>query len=211
MAVDFAVEQSTSMTLLDKAKGGDSAAWDLLVHLYTPLIFRRCRALNLTQEDASDVVQEVFLKLLNGLPKFEARVNGGFRNWLRTITRNEVTNWFRTRTREFDAVGGTDAMLRCLDFPEVVTDESLLSSAKPSETQDALHEALRRIRAEFSDQAWLAFWRTKVDGMPSARVAEELKITDGAVRTSGYRVLRRLKQLIGDQDSSEPESASRDE
>lgn len=196
------------MTLLDKAKGGDHAAWDLLVRIYTPLIFRRCRSMNLTQEDAGDVVQEVFLKLWKGLHQFEARVDGGFRNWLRTVTRNEVNNWFRSRPEELDAIGGTDAMLRCLEFPEIVTDVSLLSSATPNETKIALQEALARIRPEFSERDWRLFTRTQVDGLADKQAAEELGLSHGAARMALSRVRMRLKELIGDTEHSDSQISS---
>lgn len=196
------------MTLLEDAKAGDNGAWDLMVRIYTPLVYRRCRTLNLSRDDASDVAQEVFLKLFNGLSKFEARANGGFRNWLRTITRHEVSNWFRTRANELDAVGGTAAMLRCLDFPAVVTDDSLLSSVKPNETQQALREALGRIRPEFSERDWMLFVRTQVDGLSDKQVAEELRISHGAARTALSRIRMRLKELIGDTEDPDIESDS---
>lgn len=202
-AVSSDVDQSTSHTLLDRARSGDHEAWDLMVRIYTPLIFRRCRALNLSREDSGDVVQDVFLKMWTKLKTFEVRADGGFRNWLQTITRHAVTDWFRTRPGELEAVGGSEAMLRCLNLPAVLTEDSLLSSSGPGESQAALREALSRIQSEFSTRDWQAFCRVRIEGQAPRDVAQELAMTYGSVRTAVYRVQRRLKMLIGDLDGPE--------
>jgi RNA polymerase sigma-70 factor (ECF subfamily) len=42
------------------------------------------------------------------------------------------------------------------------------------------------------------FWRTAVDGSPASVVAEEFGTTSAAVRQAKARVLRRLKEAVGD-------------
>lgn len=53
-------------------------------------------------------------------------------------------------------------------------------------------------RSEFEPRSWQAFWRSAVDGIPTAVVAEELGVTAAAVRQSRSRILRRLRQQLGD-------------
>jgi DNA-directed RNA polymerase specialized sigma24 family protein len=54
------------------------------------------------------------------------------------------------------------------------------------------------IRNEFEERTWQALWRTTVDGRSPAEVAGELNMTAGAVRVAKSRVLRRLRQELGD-------------
>jgi len=58
--------------------------------------------------------------------------------------------------------------------------------------------ALELIRAEFEDRTWQAFWRVTVDGQPTKDVAQELGVTPSAVRLAKSRVLRRLREELGD-------------
>lgn len=191
--------EATSLTLLEAARNHQPEAWDLMVRIYGPIVFRRCRSMDVSEEDAQDIVQDVFRKLLRKLRSWEPQERGGFRNWLRTMTRNTVIDFFRSRDRDFDGAGGSDLFD---NFPEVVT-ESSFSTAQPSDTRNALLEAVQSVRGEFNDKTWNAFWRTTVDGQNAREVGEELGMGHGAVRMAKSRVLGRLKDLIGDFDTGE--------
>jgi RNA polymerase sigma-70 factor (ECF subfamily) len=45
---------------------------------------------------------------------------------------------------------------------------------------------------------WAAFQRVAVDGLPAARVAEELGLSENAVLQAKSRILKRLRQEAGD-------------
>jgi len=57
---------------------------------------------------------------------------------------------------------------------------------------------LETIRGEFEVRTWQAFWRTTVDGQPPAYVADDLQMSVAAVYMAKSRVLRRLRQAIGE-------------
>jgi RNA polymerase sigma-70 factor (ECF subfamily) len=58
--------------------------------------------------------------------------------------------------------------------------------------------ALEQVRAQFQAQTWQAFWRTAVDGVSPAEVVGELGMSLAAIRQAKSRVLRRLKQEMGE-------------
>jgi RNA polymerase sigma-70 factor (ECF subfamily) len=58
--------------------------------------------------------------------------------------------------------------------------------------------ALDRIRAEFEERTWSAFWRMAVEGRTAKDVGADLAMSPGAVRVAKSRVLRRLRQELGD-------------
>ena len=51
---------SVSSTLLERVKARRPEAWERLVDLYAPVVYRWCRQSGVRREDAADVVQEVF-------------------------------------------------------------------------------------------------------------------------------------------------------
>ena len=57
---------------------------------------------------------------------------------------------------------------------------------------------LQLVRAEFENRAWGAFWRTAVEGQAPADVAEDLGMSVQAVYKAKSRVLRRLREELGD-------------
>jgi RNA polymerase sigma-70 factor (ECF subfamily) len=76
--------------------------------------------------------------------------------------------------------------------PEDVDDES------PSQLSELYHRALSLVRTEFEDATWMAFWRVVVDGQSPALVAQELGVSAAAIRQAKSRILRRLKQEVGE-------------
>lgn len=58
--------------------------------------------------------------------------------------------------------------------------------------------ALKQIQSDFQASTWLAFWRVVIDGQSTAVVAEELGMTLASVRQAKSRILRRLRQQLGD-------------
>jgi RNA polymerase sigma-70 factor (ECF subfamily) len=57
---------------------------------------------------------------------------------------------------------------------------------------------LRQVQHQFEDRTWTAFWRVTVENRLPAEVACELGITANAVRQAKSRVLRRLKEEMGE-------------
>ena len=62
--------------------------------------------------------------------------------------------------------------------------------------RDLFHWAAEQVQGEFRDRSWQAFWRTTVSGEKIATVADELKMSIGAIYIARSRVMTRLKQRI---------------
>jgi RNA polymerase sigma-70 factor, ECF subfamily len=186
----------TSRSLLERIRADDAAAWQRLVTLYAPLVCSWCRRWGLQDQDAADVLQEVFQAVVANIAGFRKGSGGGtFRGWLRTITDNKVRDLFRRLGREPRAVGGSEAQTRLAQVPMPPDHDA---SASAPEERGLLHRALEVIRGEFHERTWQAFWRTAIDGRPSADVATELSMNAGAVRVAKSRVLHRLREELGD-------------
>ena len=61
--------------------------------------------------------------------------------------------------------------------------------------------AAERIRGEFQDSTWQAFWRTTIEERDGKEVAESLGLSVGAVYVAKSRVIARLKQEIQSVDA----------
>ena len=62
--------------------------------------------------------------------------------------------------------------------------------------QEVFRWAARRVRQQFEEDTWRAFWLTGVDGESIKEVAKLLGKTPGAVRIARCRVLARIKQEV---------------
>jgi RNA polymerase sigma-70 factor (ECF subfamily) len=189
---------TTSSSLLARVQANDTTAWDRLVALYAPLLFHWCRQWHLPDQDAADVLQEVFQAVATHVSSFRREKEGdSFRGWLRTIARNKVRDHFRRLQREPEGAGGTEAQLWIGQLAAPPAPEEDSSGGGEAE-RDLFHRALELIRREFEERTWQAFWRTAVDGQAARDVAADLAMSPGAVRVAKCRVLQRLREELGD-------------
>lgn len=190
----------TPLSLLERVKANDPAAWRRFVDLYTPLVVHWCRQGGLGEADVADAVQEVFLSVSRHLVRFrKERPGDTFRGWLRAVCRSKVNDIFRRRSGEAVAAGGSEAQAQLAGHPD--PDRGDEDPETHRLERRLFREALVAVRDDFEDRTWRAFWRTCVDGVPAAEAATELGMTPGAVRVAKSRVLHRLRETLGDLDA----------
>lgn len=189
---------STRLSLIDRIRINDSRAWPEFVALYSPLIAFWCRKQKVHESEINDTVQEVFFSVSRSIDDYQARESGGgFRAWLWTITRHKIIDSVRRNERLPLAQGGSTALKAAQQIPEVLDERD---DSERVEFTNLLYRALEQVQIEFEQKTWQAFWRCTIDNQTVATVAAELDISNSAVRQYRSRVLRRLRQQLGEQD-----------
>ncbi len=189
-------KDTTPLSLLERAHDRDPKAWQRLVALYQPLVLFWCRRSGLHGPDAEDIVQEVFAGVAAGLGDFRRdRPGDTFRGWLCGITRNQMLLYFRRNQNRPQAEGGSDHWEQLKAVPDHLAQADADEAAEIS----ALYRrAVEQVRAEFEPQTWQAFWLTAVEGRSPPSMEQETGMTAAAIRQAKSRVLRRLKQEMGE-------------
>ena len=133
--------------------------------------------------------------VIRELPRFERRREGSFRAWLRTITANKARTYCKRRDRR-PAVGmdRTESFLEQMADPE----SDLAREWDREHDEHVIRKLLAAVQSDFNPTTWEAFRRLSLDGLPAARVAEELGMPENAVLLAKSRVVRRLRQEAGD-------------
>ncbi len=186
---EFAIH-TTSPTLLERLRSThDEAAWRRLVELYAPLLFSWARRQGIAEHDAADLVQEVFVALVQTLPGFlYDRRRGQFRSWLRTLLLNKLRDRKRRSAREEKA--------RAAAGPGEDQPDAAAQYWEAEYQREVSRRALQLLRSDFAAGTWQAFWETAVEGRPAREVARELGCSENAVYAAKCRVLRRLRQEL---------------
>jgi RNA polymerase sigma-70 factor, ECF subfamily len=73
------MESTSSSLLLRLRQPGEQASWQRFVDLYTPLLYFWACRMGLSSADAADLVQDVFVTLVQKLPQFEYDSGKSFR------------------------------------------------------------------------------------------------------------------------------------
>ena len=181
---------STSISLIQRVQRHDPEAWARFSRLYTPLVYRWARRVNLQDADAGDVVQEVFYSVMTSVERYKVDRGSGFRGWLWGITRNKLLQHQRVGARSPNSLGGSSAHRMVLALPD----------APPEELSESLRDLAKRaaqlIRVDFQPKTWQAFWRVCANDEEPARVAEDLGMSMAAVYTAKSRVLAHLRREL---------------
>lgn len=184
---------TTSASLIRRARSDDESAWDQLVQLYGPLVAHWCRRSGLAEHDSADVFQETFRAVVAHLDSFTPDASAGsFRRWLRTIVRTKVADHFRSQGRQSPARGGTTAQVQLAN----ITGPLDADAGDDSEHTLLVRRALELIEPEFQPQNWAAFRQVTLQGRSAAEVAEEMGVAPQVVRQANYRIRRRLRLLL---------------
>lgn len=190
----FDIVPDTSPSLLHRVQAGDKDAWTRFVHIYSPVIYSKCRSKNLNANDSAEILQEVFLRVHRSINSFRpTKQKASFRSWLRVVAGNVVADHFRAlkaRHRELDSATLT-LQLNSISAAMLSEDDAQITAR--TEEQEIVSRAMEHVRSEFESQTWRAFWRFAIDGVSAKEVGEELGMSAGAVRQAKLAVKTRLE------------------
>lgn len=172
----------------------DVAAWDEVVAVYGPLVYRLARRRGLQPADADDLVQEVLAAVAGSIEQWLERDDRGrFRAWLFSIARNTAINFLTRRKYRPLGTGGSDAA----NALAAHTSEADASAEFDVEyRREVFRWASHRVRASVTEKTWQAFHQTALEDRPVGEVAKKLDMTPGSVYIARSRVMARLRELV---------------
>jgi RNA polymerase sigma factor (sigma-70 family) len=187
---------STRPSLLVRLRNPqDEEAWREFVDIYEPLVYRLARQKGFQHADALELSQDVFLAVASAIDRWDPDPGRGkFRSWLFRIARNLMINLLDRQRRGPQGAGTTDFRRLLEDQPAPNGDDSVLFDREYR--REVFAWAAERIRTEFRDTTWRAFWLTAVEGVPAKQAAKTLDMTIGAVYIARSRVMARLRETI---------------
>ena len=164
--------------LIRRIKRGDRGCFSELVERYQKPLYSYLRRLGLEHDEASDVLQNSFIRAWDNLSTL--REEGNFRSWLYTIASNQAKNWFRSRSRLTALEQSQDAREEDPDDPDEPLDRGKM--------RVWIDTALDRLPAP---QRQVVVLRAFED-VPFNKVAEICGISLSAAKVSYHRALKKM-------------------
>jgi RNA polymerase sigma factor (sigma-70 family) len=193
MAVDDSPLTRTSL-VLQLREPTNHVAWQEFARLYGPVIYGFARKRGLQDADAADMMQDVLRSVSGAIGTLDYdRKRGSFRGWLFTITRNKIFNFLSARKIRPQGSGDTTTN-KLLDQQPEADDGADTWELEYQRRIAAI--AMEKIKSEFQEKSWQAFWRTAVEGIGAAEVSKEMGMSTGAIYVAKSRVLARLKEEV---------------
>ena len=171
---------SSEANLIQRARHGDTAAWERLVRQHQEAAFRLAYLLLRNPADAEDVTQDAFVRAYQALGSFDDE--RPFRPWLLQITRNLAKNKQRTMSRYWQMVKR---------YWQVKEPANESVSVRQDEAA-LLGQAVRQLRPKAQEVIYLRYFLE----MSEAETAATLNIPTGTVKSRLHRALQQLKGII---------------
>jgi RNA polymerase sigma-70 factor, ECF subfamily len=186
LSVDELVPDFDEHAVVEAAKDGSHDALTSLYEFYFPRVFRYVAARLGSGEDAEDVTEEIFLKIINNIGRFTWR-GLPFGAWVFRIARNEVVSHVRKqRYRTATAPLSESIQDDSQDHVADVERQSQLDIVR--EAAEKLPEAQRQVVA-------LRFGA----GLSVAETAATLGKSENNVKVLQHKAIAKLQKMVGDQ------------
>jgi RNA polymerase sigma factor (sigma-70 family) len=168
--------------LVAAALAGDDKAWNRLVERFTPLVLSVVRRHRLHSDDAEDVVQTIWLRLVEHLR--DLREPQALPGWIVTTTRNECLRLIRGRQH-----------LSPTEFTEQLVSQAMQSEDVGGELLEAeRHQSLLAALAQLPERDRALLLLLIEDPPPSYQdISRRLGLPVGSIGPTRARALNRLR------------------
>jgi RNA polymerase sigma-70 factor (ECF subfamily) len=180
-----------------RAQRGDMKAFDHLMTGVQGRIYGLLYNMTSNKEDAEDLLQEVFIKAHQALPKF--RGQSSFYTWVYRIAVNRAINYVKKRKKRQglsldDLDLGIERDPALVDMANVETPER---QVRLKELQESLNKALQTL----SEKHRTVVIMHDIQGMPHHEIAEILGCSSGTVRSRLFYARRELQAHLSETTS----------
>ena len=168
---------------------GDANAFSSLVFRYSDHIYNFARKLG-AKNDATDIVQEVFVKVWDNLKKFDT--NKSFKTWIFTIARNTTTDFLRKKK----ILLFSDIENNSVEENEVndIPDPGPISIELLQKVEDAKHLEEILFKLDSKSREVLSLYYQ--EEMTFVQIGEVLNQSINTVKSIHRRALIKLRELL---------------
>jgi RNA polymerase sigma factor (sigma-70 family) len=184
-------EADVESVLVQRAAGGETAAFRLLLERYQGDVYRCCLHWLGDREDAQELCQDAFIKAWQALPDYEHR--GRFRAWVLRIALNLCRDRVRSRS------AGQSRLTVSLEISEM---EAVCIGLRPDDASvwRSDLEKLARGLAALSEGLRLPLLLCGVEGLSQEECAEVIGVSVRAVEGRIHRARKQLLEWWGTKD-----------
>lgn len=188
----------TELTLLQRLRGGDTAALEIVMEQHAPRVYRVAYGITQNAADAEEVVQDVFLTLFTKIHTFEERAALG--SWLYRVATNAALAKRRGRRcdREVPLESLAPTFLpdghRAGEREFVLCDWS--RSPEAAVLSQETREIVQRAIALLPDQYRAVLVLRDIEGLGNEEVAEIVGDSVAAVKSRLHRARMVLREAL---------------
>ena len=177
--------------IIERVKGGDKKAYDLLVLKYQQRVINLISRFVKNHSDALDVSQETFIKAYRALPNF--RGESAFYTWLYRIAVNTAKNHLTVQSRKI-----TKSDYDVTDIEQIEGNMSLTEQTTPENLllKDELQETVLKTIENLPEDLKSAIMLREIEGLSYEDIANVMDCPVGTVRSRIFRAREMIDNKI---------------
>jgi len=160
-------------------QNGDPDAFAALYDAYVSRIYSFIYFKTHHRETAEDLTSKTFMKALDGLESFDAK-KGSFSNWLYSIARNNVIDFYRIRKSEYDIN----------DIWDLSSSDDVERDIEAKQKLEKIEKYLRKLKSEHREIIILRVWNE----MSYKEISEIVGKSEASCKMIFSRSLKELKK-----------------
>ena len=186
------LNEATDQEVVELAKAGRESAYRELVRRYERPVFSLVYRMVRNREQAEDLSQETFVKVLNAIESYKPEYK--FSSWVFKIANNAAIDHLRRRELDTLSLDGsphaeTPEMIEATALQIGSVGESALDEVLARELGGSIEDGIRLLRPEYRTCILLRH----VEGRSYEEIAEILNLPLGTVKTYIHRARNELR------------------
>ena len=192
------VDQLTDELLVQKFMKGCEESFAEIILRYETKVHNLSMRLTRNQEDAEEVLQDVFITVYRKIASFEGKAK--FSSWLYRITVNAA--FMKLRKKKQDRTVSIEDMLPTIENQTSTKEYGFGSQSDSLTMNNQIREALENAIGRLPDEYRAVFVLRDVDGLSNKEVGDILNLSIPAVKSRLHRsrimLRRKLKKFYED-------------
>lgn len=175
--------------LVRRCLRGEAGAWEDLVRTHTRRIYNLCYRFTGKREEAEDLTQEVFLRVLRTLKSYDPG-QGALGVWLHRVARNLLIDHYRATRRDRLGVSLEE------ELPRLEQKEAAAPPPDSLVARGELSQAIQQALAWLSPELREAVILRDLQGLDYRAIAQVLDVPEGTVKSRINRGRAELGRIL---------------
>jgi RNA polymerase sigma-70 factor (ECF subfamily) len=173
--------------IVSDIKAGNTEAWNMLIDRYSKKVYNLALNFAGNRDDASDITQDIFLRVYNNIDKFEEDKN--FNSWILKLSKNYCIDYWR-KSKNYR---------QKLELDEGIYTESVHEDAQTPEDAVIQNSDVNYLRQKLqllpADLRTLIIMRD-IQNYSYQEIAEQLSIPLGTTKSRINRARLKLAKIV---------------
>lgn len=168
--------------LIKQCQKGNKEAFNELIKIYYPYLFKFLLKLTSKKEIAEDLVQETFIKIINNIEQFNVHSKTSFSTYLLTIAKHTYIDYLRKNNKE----------LADIDINTLPDQKDFTSTISSHENYQTLLEKIDHLPSLQKEAIKLKY----LEGYTLEETAKKQQVSSKTIKSRLFEARKKLKEKL---------------